>query len=369
MSKSPGTKCRSSPRPITECDRSTPSTAITILVTNSRRLVERFFEAGAGKDALGGTAEFRFARSQMPTSRDLTVFAYLSGKFFQNLVSPQYQIEMVRRLRSAAEMDMALVAQVAARSEGVNAKSIEELIKSQYLPDGFGQRADGSRLELNDSGEFVDSLRGGRGSFLPVLDVPLTQITATELRNYQEFAAWLQSKWSQIDPVVAGIRREPSRLKEPGVEHIVMDVQLTPLAAKNYETIALALGPINKQRVAPVPGDMVSGDAILSGNLLASKGLAQPQGSYRLFGALRDAAPEGLGANAAPQNPTTTAAPADRAEAYVAASRQCAAQRRRWWPRFVAVLVFAAVLFWRLSDAGVVRLAGRRYRAPRCQRF
>ena len=83
--------------------------------------------------------------------------------------------------------------------------------------------------------------------------------------------------------------------KEPGVEHIVLDVQLTPLAAKNYETIALALGPINKQRVAPVPGDMVSGDAILSGNLLASKGLAQPQGSYRLFGALRDAAPEGLG--------------------------------------------------------------------------
>ncbi len=280
------------------------------LVTNSRRLVERFFEAGAGKEALGGTAEFRFARSLMPTSRDLTVFAYVSGKFFQNLVSPQYQVEMVRRLRSTAEMDMALVAQVSARSEGVNAKSIEELIKSQFLPDGFGQRADGSRLEVNDAGELVDSLRGGRGSFIPVLDVPLTQIAATELRNYQEFAAWLQSKWSQIDPVVAGIRREPSRLKEPGVERIVMDVQLTPLAAKNYETIALALGPINKQRVAPVPGDMVSGDAILSGNLLASKGLAQPQGSYRLFGALRDAAPAGFGANTAPQNPTTNAAPA-----------------------------------------------------------
>ena len=81
-------------------------------VTNSRRLVERFFEAGAGKDALGGTAEFRFARSLMPISHDYTVFAYLSGEFFRNLVGPQYQIEMVRRLRSAAEIDMALVAQV-----------------------------------------------------------------------------------------------------------------------------------------------------------------------------------------------------------------------------------------------------------------
>jgi hypothetical protein len=280
------------------------------LVTNSRRLVERFYEAGAGKDALGGAAEFRFARSQMPGKGDYTVFAYLSAKFFQNLVGAQYQIEMDRRLRSAAEMDMALVAQVAARSEGVNARTIDELIKSQYLPEGFGQRVDGSHLELSDSGEFVDSLRGGRGSFLPILDVPLTHVTATESRSNQDFAAWLQAKWGQIDPVVAGIRREPSHLKEPGVEHIVLDVQLTPMAAKNYETIANALGPISKQRVAPMPGDMVSGDAILSGNLLASKGLAAPQGAYRLFGALRDAPPEGLGANAAPQNtapPTTPA--------------------------------------------------------------
>jgi hypothetical protein len=261
-------------------------------VTNSRRLMERFFEAGARKNSLGGSAEFRMARSQMPASRDYTVFAYLSDAFFQNLVGPDYQVEMERRLRSAAEIDMAMVAQLAARAEGHNAGSLDDLIKAQYLPEGFGQRADGSRLEMTTNGEFYDTLRGARGSFAPVPDVAFDKLTLTEARRYEDFATWLQAKWPNIDPVVAGVSREPSRTNEPGVERVVLDVQLTPLAARNYETIATALGPISKLRLAPVPGDIVAGEASLSGNLLASKNLAPPQGAYRLFGALRDAVPE-----------------------------------------------------------------------------
>src|SRR5262249_27916129 len=121
------------------------------------------------------------------------------------------------------------------------------------------------------------------------------QITASESRHYNDFVTWFQSKWSQIDPVVAGVRREPSKLNEPGVERIVIDLQLTPLAAKNYEMLATALAPISRQRLAPVPGDALSGEVVLSGTLLASKGLAARQGAYRLFGALRDGVPEALG--------------------------------------------------------------------------
>jgi hypothetical protein len=261
-------------------------------VTNSRWLVERFFEAAAGKNSLGATSEFRLARSLMPISRDYTVFAYLSDAFFQNLAAPHYQVEMDRRLRSAAEIDMAMVAQLAARGDSVNAASLDDLIKAQYLPEGFGQRADGSQLQIGATGEFYDTLRGGRGSFAPVPDVAFDMVTAAEAGRYTDFVSWLQSKWPQVDPVVVGVRCELSRINEPGVERIVLDVQLTPLAAKNYSTIAAALGPISKQRLAPVPGYIVSGEASLSGNLLASKGLAAPQGAYRLFGALRDATPE-----------------------------------------------------------------------------
>jgi hypothetical protein len=276
-------------------------------VTNSRRLVERFYAAAAGKESLGASAEFRYARSRMPSNRDYTVFAYLSSAFFRNLTGPQYQIEMARRERSVAEIDMALVAQLAAHFEGREAKTLDDLIRADYLPEGFGQRADGSRLEIDDRGQLVDSLRGARGSFAPTADITFEQTTPTEARHYDDFVAWFQSKWSQIDPVVAGIRREPSKLREPGVERIIVDAELTPMAAKNYETIATALGPISKQRLAAVPGDVVSGEVVLSGNLLASKGLAAPQGAYRLFGALRDGVPEALGAQPAGRGAPTPA--------------------------------------------------------------
>ncbi|HZZ29769.1 MAG TPA: hypothetical protein VFE46_17370 [Pirellulales bacterium] len=282
-------------------------------VTNSRHLVEQFYEAAAGKHALGSSPEFRYARSLMPGNRDYSVFVYLSSEFFGNLAGPRYQVEMDRRLRSAAEIDMALVAQLAAQGDGVKVGSLDDLIKSQYLPAGFGQRSDGSRLEMTADGDFTDTLRGGRGTFAPAADVAFQTITAAEASRYQDFAAWLQSKWSTIDPVVAGIRREPSKTKEPGVERILIDAQVTPLAAANYQTIATALGPISKQKLAPVPGDIATGEASLSGNLLASKGLAAPQGAYRLFGALRDAAPQGLNSNpGAAGEPTAsqTAAPA-----------------------------------------------------------
>jgi hypothetical protein len=222
----------------------------------------------------------------MPITKDYTVFGYLSSAFFQDLIGPHYQIEMQRRSRSSAEIDVAMVAQLAAKADGRQAKSIDELIAGQYLPAGFGQRADGSRLEFTADGEIVDSHRGARGSFLPTPDMPVEKATEAEARRYTDFAAWFQSKWSQIDPVVVGIRRETSKIKD--AEHIVLDVQLTPLAAKNYETISQALGPIAKQRLAPVQGDVVSAEAILSGNLLASKGLAAPQGAYRMFGAFRN---------------------------------------------------------------------------------
>ena len=52
------------------------------LITTSRYIVERFFDAGAGRRALGGSKEYRYARSIMPLAREDTVFIYLSDAFF-----------------------------------------------------------------------------------------------------------------------------------------------------------------------------------------------------------------------------------------------------------------------------------------------
>ncbi len=72
-------------------------------VTTSRTMMRRFFEAGAGTRALGGSAEFRLARAKMPLLREDTAFAYLSAAFFENLVGPHYRIESQRRLRDSGD--------------------------------------------------------------------------------------------------------------------------------------------------------------------------------------------------------------------------------------------------------------------------
>ncbi len=87
------------------------------LVTTSRAMVQRFYEAGEGKDSLGDSQEFRFARSQMPLKREDTIFVYMSADFFQGLLSPQYQTELSRRMKSVTDIEALTLARLAARSD------------------------------------------------------------------------------------------------------------------------------------------------------------------------------------------------------------------------------------------------------------
>jgi hypothetical protein len=139
----------------------------------------------------------------MPLSRNDTVFAYFSPEFFHNLLSAPYQIELERRLRSTVEIELVQIARLAARGEGKPAETIDELVAAGYLPEGFGQRADGSKLVV-EGPALGDSLRGGAGSFLPVPDVTVERATPAELADYQQFAAAYKTSWGAMDPIVAG---------------------------------------------------------------------------------------------------------------------------------------------------------------------
>ena len=121
------------------------------LVTTSRRIVERFYEAGAGKRPLGEAADFRHARAGRKPSDADSIYAYLSQAFFQQLASPQYQIEMTRRLRSVTDIELVQMARLAAQAEHKPADSIEQLIAGGFLPAGFSSpahRPDGSQLVI-----------------------------------------------------------------------------------------------------------------------------------------------------------------------------------------------------------------------------
>ncbi len=148
-------------------------------ITSSRALVERFLKVAKGEGSLGALREFRHARSVLPLDRKDAVFIYFSDVFFRNYASPAYRIECLRRLEAATDIEIVQLAKLNAAAEGKPAGTIEELIAGGFLPPGFGPRADGSHAVI-DKDEVYDSLRGRRGAFVPVPDVPVERISRAE---------------------------------------------------------------------------------------------------------------------------------------------------------------------------------------------
>ena len=135
------------------------------LVTTSRSIVERFFEAGKGKGSLADLPEFQLAREVMPLSRNDTIFAFLSTLFLGGLLSPQYQIELNRRTQALVDLELVRMAQLAAEAEEQPAVSIDDLIAGRFVPPD-------SDANLTEVGRFsrphAQSIRcaGARGTFL-----------------------------------------------------------------------------------------------------------------------------------------------------------------------------------------------------------
>ncbi len=244
-----------------------------VFVTSSKHLAERFLTAAKDKTSLGASAEFRYARTIMPLSRGDTIFVYLSDAFFRNITSPQYRTEMARRLQSVADIELVQLAKLAAASEGKPGDSIAALIRGNFLPQSFGPLPDGSRMVLA-GGEVHDSLRGWRGSYLPIPDMPVDQVTAFEEAEYRRFAEYYRAQWGRMDPVLVGLVRK--ELPE-NREQVTADVMMTPFAPQHLDFFRKYAGPPSRERIAPIPGDLAAFDAVLI--------------NQRMFGGLRDVGP------------------------------------------------------------------------------
>ncbi|MHB8898592.1 MAG: hypothetical protein ACYC6Y_07580, partial [Thermoguttaceae bacterium] len=246
-------------------------------VTRSRRLVERFFEIGADQAAaLGSLPAFRHARNLFPVDRNDTVFVYISEPFFENLVSPAYRIETRRRLQAIADIELVKLARLAARTENLPDGSIGALVESELLPPEFGPRPDRSQAVL-DEGDVYDSLRGRRGSFLPILDVPVESVTATEAADYAEFVDYYHEHWGNLDPVVVAIQRSSP---EKAIERVVVDARMMPFSRSNFDRLQQTFGPANSYQLAPIPLNIASFEAVLR--------------DQRIFGGLHDVNPPGM---------------------------------------------------------------------------
>ncbi len=270
------------------------------LVANSRRLIERFYQSGAGNNALAASAEFQDCRAAMPLTRDDTIFLFAPAAFFRNLASPHYRVELDRRLRSIGEMRSLSIARLAARAEGRNATTTDDLIAAELLPAGFANRADGSKLiEINTQAAASaggqaetkqpspstvvqrtfarDSLRGEPGWMTPIADVPVDQITSAEARRLADFQRSLQGAVGQFAPICCALKRIDSPAQK-GWDRITVDVRVAPYSQMPIARWPNMLGPAAPSRVAPIKGDVVSLEVVLDA-------LGQP---VHLFGGLRD---------------------------------------------------------------------------------
>jgi hypothetical protein len=202
----------------------------------------------------------------MPLEHRYDVFVYLSSEFFRNLVSPRYQIELRRRLKAIAAIEIAEIASLTARAEIGSNKStpnIQELIEDGYLPETFQARADGSQT-LAYEGNWNDSLRGKRGSFLPIADVEISECSEEEARNYRDQASFYATQWQQTDPLMVGVRRfsvEPSEK----MERIAIEAYVAPLGQEKYGWLSQFLAPPVRTEIQLPPDDVINCQVHLAG--------------------------------------------------------------------------------------------------------
>ncbi len=209
-------------------------------VTTSRHLVERFFEAGAGEGSLAKLKAFQYARSKFPLVPNIPVFIYMSDPFFANFLSPQYRIEMTRRARALAALELVQMARWAAIAERRPYETTQDLIAAGLLPESVQFRAEGGELLLNN-GVPSDSLRGAAGTFLPIPDMQVTGATNSEQVAYKRFNDQYLGVWKKMDPVTIALRHEQ---REKGGDRLVADVSITPLAQRAFAGSPLMWFPI-----------------------------------------------------------------------------------------------------------------------------
>ena len=225
------------------------------LVTNSHYIAGRFLDR---QEALGRLSEFRYARAKDQSSREATIWIYLSDPFFRKLTSPKYRIEMKRRARALAELKQLRLAGLVAANEGNSVDSLRFLMDEEYLPVGFAQRPDGSQpILVGDTA--IDSLRGRPGTFLPIPDMMINKATRREVVDYAEFTNGYRRQWRATDPVIVSMSSSP--VGQADREKVSLGILVTPYARERYDALARYLAPASRTRIAKLPNDALSMEA------------------------------------------------------------------------------------------------------------
>ena len=234
------------------------------LVTNTKEIARRFIEVSEDERlALGNTKPFRRTRTNFPQEENTTVFLYIAPKFFQGLVSPQYQIELRRRLLAVARIELVQMAKLAAQNEKLPDHSVADLLQSHLLPLHFDAQITQSQ-PVFEGDQVIDTVRGVRGTFLPIPDVRIQGVTPAESESYQELKELHEKRWSHVSPLVMRVKRKTI---SKGREQLEITAEMAPFERKHFPRITSVIGPATQTYVHQSKQDAITIQASLQGGV------------------------------------------------------------------------------------------------------
>jgi hypothetical protein len=233
------------------------------LVSNSKRLATRFLEcARAGdKSSLAHDPGFQHGRELHRLGGDEDAFVFISDPFIRELVGPAYRVEMTRRTRARAELELIEAARAVALAETGEEFRLLDLIAAGYLPRGVLRHPDGASY-ADAPGGAIDTLRGRRGTFLPIPDVEVSRATALEAHAYEEFRRFYQRQWGRVDPVAIRLRHavDKDAAGKPSEERLDLAIDILPFAREPYAWLQAFAGPPRTRSMAPFKDEALSGE-------------------------------------------------------------------------------------------------------------
>ncbi len=254
------------------------------LITTSAEIVKQFLAIQAGKGlSLGDSADFRAFRSRDPFQQGSQnrILFFASNSFLENLFNPSFQIELARRNRLLAKIQVLEMATLAAVNEGVNVLDDDsvfgKLVDRKFLPKQFDQQG----LERNGR-SWVDQERGRFGFFKPLADVDTEFCTASESYEYEVKKAAVENSIRDLEPVYFHLDRRLKKESGGQVEVISVDSRITAIGEDDLDWGLGRLGPEMESEIKWNHG--AAAKPVVQLNLsLKKKPILKPNFNYRLF--------------------------------------------------------------------------------------
>lgn len=151
-----------------------------------------------GEGSLGQSAEFRYMLTQLPVMSETRLFAYFSDPFIRRLVGPQVKLAQLRRMKARAAMERLTSRALLAQLDGVDARSVEELKRLNYLPPDFPL----DEYSIERLGLAYSKSHGPLPEMKTLPETPVERVTPAEAEAYRRYVENYSRYWRQFfDPI------------------------------------------------------------------------------------------------------------------------------------------------------------------------